>query len=165
MKKVPLIVGLSLITLIAGVCFADFAGELDKLGIRSLNRKNVRIDGWVNGYERIIDYATTTTARTVTISEAHGAVIVIGEISNDPCTVDLPAGVNGMKVTVVDMDATAAADAVVNPDDDDKILGQSDGVSYNATGDAVGESATFVFNAALGAWCVTSKVGTWTQGS
>jgi hypothetical protein len=109
------------------------------------------------------DYTTTTAARTV-LAEETGMIFYSSSISNDPVTFNLPAARAGLRFTFVDLDATAAADLHINPDDADSINLGTAGVDWVATGDAVGEVTTVEAVDGVN-WLVTNQIGTWAAGS
>lgn len=112
---------------------------------------------------RVVDYTTTATARPVLAYES-GTVFTMSSTSDDPTTFTLPAAEAGLTYTFVDLDATAAADLVIDPATGDKINNGTAGVSYNATGDAFGETVTLIAVDATN-WVVVESVGTWGAGS
>lgn len=127
--------------------------------------ENLIVADTVSHLEKIVDYATTSTARTITAAEAaKHYTFVMGESGNDPVTFNLPAAVTGMEVTFIDNDATAAADLTINPDDSDTIDGGNAGVSFNCTTDAVGQSCTLRAVSAVN-WVPVAIRGTWAAGS
>lgn len=113
----------------------------------------------------VVTYNTTTTARTITATEAKcRTTFVVASSSDDPVTFNLPVAVAGMEVTFIDNDATAAADLTINPVDGTTINGGSAGVSYNCTGDAVAQ-VTVLRAISTTEWVSVSTLGTWAAGS
>lgn len=148
----------------AFILMASFQGDLNHAGMDSDGTNVVVMNGYMGAKVHVIEYATTTTAYTITAQQARqNVVFVMPEVSDDPVTFNLPACVVGDVVSFIDADSTAAADLTINPADADKINGGTAGVSLNATGDAVGEGITLV-GTSLG-WLSVSKTGTWTAGS
>jgi hypothetical protein len=111
----------------------------------------------------VVDYTTTGTSYTVERNQT-GKVFTCSEISEDPITFILPACRAGLIYTFVDLDATAAADLIIDTQTGDKINNQTAGVTYNNTGDVRGESVT-VIGLNDTDWAILSKTGTWTTGS
>lgn len=112
---------------------------------------------------RVVDYITTTAARSVLAYES-GTVFTMSSTADDPTTFSLPAAEAGLTFTFVDLDATAAADLVIDPATGDKINGGTAGVSYNCTGDAVGQTTTITAVDDTN-WVVVGYLGTWAAGS
>ncbi|OPZ49241.1 MAG: hypothetical protein BWY95_00192 [Bacteroidetes bacterium ADurb.BinA104] len=111
----------------------------------------------------ISNHGSTTTAVTITAAQ-NGTHFILGENGSDPLTFNLPDAEVGLWYVFTDLDATAAADLVINPQDDDKIDAQDAGVSLNATGDAVGETRMLkAINDER--WITITSFGTWTTGS
>lgn len=144
------------------IAFANWQGDLRRGGIDTYDGY-VRMDSFGYTASAIIDYTTTGTARTVTVRES-GSIFTASELSDDPVTFNLPDASKGLIYTFVDLDATAAADLVVNPKDGDKINGGTAGVSYNLTGDAVGETMTLLAVDGVN-WVIIGYRGTASTGS
>lgn len=117
----------------------------------------------VMGGTNVVEYNTTTTARSVLAYET-GTVFVMYETSNDPTTFTLPTAEAGLTFTFIDNDATAAADLCIEPASGDQINKAAAGVSLTDTGDATGESVTLIAKDATH-WVVMDKSGTWAAGN
>lgn len=106
-------------------------------------------------------YATTTTAKTLVAADA-GVWKTSTAASDDPVTFNLPEASTciGAVFTFIDMDATAAADVSINPDDADSINGDTAGDAVNCTTDAVGQSITLMAVDATN-WTILGSSGTW----
>lgn len=140
MKKIA--IALSLFLGLTMIVLANWQGDAKKAGVDTFDGF-IRMDSFGIGKTSIIDYVTTATAYTVKARES-GTVFTCSELSNDPQQFNLPDAVKGLIYTFVDLDATAAADIVINPQDGDKIGTGGAGVSLDITGDAVGETVTLL---------------------
>jgi hypothetical protein len=164
--------------LAALVVMASTQGDLNRWGV-FLDGKNMRIAsgnltltagsinanaGTIVAGVKVVVYNTTTTARTITAAE-NGTLFVMQSTSDDPVTFILPTILRaGMKYGFLDYDATAAADLIVDPAVVNSINGQTDGVTLNCTGDAIGE-AIWLVSIDGTRWATQTKTGTWTTGS
>lgn len=163
MKKHTQVIAFTVLFLfVATIAFANWQKDLREggvdtyLGYVQLKTKAMQSTAFV-------DYTTTSTARTVVARET-GYTFQVSSSSDDPVTFNLPDAAAGLEYTFVDYDATAAADLIVNPQDGDKINGGTAGVSYNCTGDAVGETMTLrAINSTD--WVIIGYRGTWATGS
>lgn len=141
---------------------ANYIGDFQKAGVH-VDEGRFNTESFSIYETSVVDYTTTGTAKTLTAANSGGAWFVSSS-SDDPVTFNLPAAEKGLMFTFIDNDATAAADLTIDPATGDKINNQTAGVSYNATGDAFGETVTLLAIDDTN-WIVVSKVGTWTTGS
>lgn len=110
------------------------------------------------------DYITTTSANVLTAAEMWGKVFTMTEASDDPVTHNLPTAVQGMTAYFIDLDATAAADLILEPQNADTINGSVAGVNWQQTGD-VAQGGCYLYAYAAGKWALFPMGGTWAEGS
>jgi hypothetical protein len=159
-NKIALTLGLFIIGTV--VVWANWQGDLLKGGIDTFNGY-IQVESFALDPTGIVDYTTTSTARTIKVKES-GTAFTVSSSSDDPVTFNLPAAAAGLIYTFVDLDATAAADLTVDPATGDKINGGTAGVSYNCTGDAIGETMTLLCIDDTN-WVIVGYRGTWATGS
>lgn len=162
-KQTLIVLAAFVLFALGGIANANWQGDLVKAGIDTLQGWMKITKGVQWSASLIVDYNTTTTARTITARET-GTVFIMTSTSDDPVTFNLPDAAAGLNYTFIDLDATAAADLTINPKDGDSINLGTAGVSFNATGDAVGETVTLMAEDSV-KWISTSKGGTWGAGS
>ena len=110
------------------------------------------------------DYITTTASNTILAAEMWGKVFTMTSTSDDPITHILPTAVVGMNAYFIDLDATAAADLILDPQNADTINGSTAGVNWQQTGD-VAQGGCFIYAYAAGKWSLFPMGGTWAAGS
>ena len=121
--------------------------------------ETLAVTGAITGKMAIVDYVTTSAARTLTAAES-GTVFMVTESGDDPVTFNLPTAAAGLTYTFIDLDATAAADLKIKAATGDTINGGTAAKIYECTGDAVKQSVTLVaVNATK--WEVIAEIGTW----
>lgn len=122
------------------------------------------VSGVTYASARIVDYTTTTSARTVTAAES-GYVFTVsdsGGAAEYEVTFNLPTAAVGLVYTFVDMDAAAGADLVIQANTGDTIEDSLAAKEYVSAGDTDSETCTILAVDAT-SWVVIGEQGTWAK--
>ena len=162
-----LTIGIILIAILLIPCLVMAATYLDKFHSAVTARfENLTVDtgATIAGLKNtlnVVDYTSTTTARTITAAES-GTVFVVSDNDADETSFTLPSAAAGLTYTFIDGDAAAGSDLWIKAASGDTINGGTAAKSYKCTGDAVKQSVTIVAINAV-RWEIVAEEGTWSN--